>query len=72
MGDQSLWFVPSLDWLRAPRLEMDVDYRRAVDWARDFTPESEKESYSVAYEHAKRKYDQIVSHFDAMDKKLTI
>lgn len=63
------WLIPSLEWLRAPSFEQDAAYRQSVVWAREFTPESGKDSYSVAYEHAKRKYDQSVAHFDALDKK---
>lgn len=63
------WLIPSREWFVAPVLQDDADYQDAVRWAREFTPEPNKDSYSVAYEHAKRKYDQSVAHFDALDKK---
>ena len=63
------WLVPSRDWFVAPAFHDDADFQNAVLWAREFTPERDKESYSVACEHAKRKYDQTVAHFDALDKK---
>lgn len=63
------WLIPSREWLLAPALADDVAYQQAVAWAREFTPEPGKDSYSVAFEHAKRKYDENVAHFDALDKK---
>lgn len=63
------WLIPSKEWLLPPDLEQDAPYRDAVGWAREFTPEADKDSYSVAYEYAKRKFDQSVAHFDALDKK---
>lgn len=63
------WLIPSREWILAPVLEGDADYQEAVRWAREFGPEPEKISYSIAYEYAKRKYDQSVAHFDALDKK---
>lgn len=63
------WLIPSVEWILAPDLELDAPYRDAILWAREFTPQAEKDSYGVAYEHAKRKYDRSVAHFDALDKK---
>lgn len=63
------WLIPSKEWLLAPDLRLDAPYREAVNWTREFTPQPDKDSYSVAYEYAKRKYDQSVAHFDALDKK---
>ena len=63
------WLIPSKLWLRPPSPEADVDYQGAVAWARDFTPDPGKDSYSAALDHAKRKYDQGVSHFDGLDRK---
>jgi len=51
------WLIPSREWLLAPTLQGYVDRGETVRWAREFTPESEKISYSVAYEYAKRKHD---------------
>ena len=63
------WWIPKKDWLQPPRLDDDLDYQAADAWAREFTPEPGKEAYGIALEHAKRKYDEAVGHFDMLDKK---
>jgi hypothetical protein len=63
------WVIPSRSWLYAPAIERDAAYQEAIAWARDFTPEAEKEWYSTALDHAHRNYTLTVDHFDAIDRK---
>jgi hypothetical protein len=63
------WVIPSRSWLYAPAIETDAAYQDAIAWARDFTPEADRDSYSAALDHAHRKYTLSIDHFDAIDKK---
>jgi hypothetical protein len=63
------WYVPDLTWVSAPPFESDASYLAAVAWAREFSPEAGKDSYSAALQHANQKYSTSLGHFDALDKK---
>lgn len=63
------WWIPGREWIFAPSAEADANFQNAVAWAREFTPEADKQSYSTALDHAHRKYALSVDHFDAIDKK---
>ena len=65
----SKWFVPHKNWLFAPTIETDTRFQEASNWAREFMPETDKESYCTALDHAHRKYKLTVDHFDAIDRK---
>lgn len=63
------WYLPKKSWIIAPPFEQDAQYQEAVAWAREFSPEPGKEAYGAALQHAKEKYGNSVSHFDALDRK---
>ena len=65
----AMWIVPHREWIMAPRIERDSPFDETTTWAREFTPEPDKESYSTALDHAHRKYALSVDHFDAIDRK---
>ncbi len=63
------WYVPHKLWIMAPAIDQDSKFLEAQTWAKQFTPEADKSSYSTALDHAHRKYSLSVDHFDAIDKK---
>ncbi|MGD9856348.1 MAG: hypothetical protein AB7U20_15490 [Planctomycetaceae bacterium] len=63
------WWIPDRQWLIVPSVESDENFQDAVAWAREFTPDADKDAYSTALDHAHRKYALSVDHFDAIDKK---
>ena len=63
------WLIPGKVWLISPTLEDDDNYQKTLNWAREFSPEPEKEAYTVALEFAKRKFELAVGHMDTLDKK---
>jgi hypothetical protein len=59
-------------WLRlavCPKFADDENYKSATQWIENFTPSSSSEGYDKALAYAWRKYDQVTSASEALDKK---
>ena len=63
-----LW-VWARSWLLAPSPHFDSEFIKATEWALNYAPTGDEESYSSIAEFAQHQYNQSVSTYEGLDRK---